>query len=425
MNPWKRAKTQFRKAARHINLDPLFSANLLNPDRVVETFLPIKMDNGKIKTFKGYRVQHNNWRGPYKGGLRYHKHVDMTEVKALAFWMTIKNSIVDVPFGGAKGGICVDPKKLSSQELEKLTRTLTQKLAPIIGPNIDVPAPDVNTNPTIMAWIVDEYAKITGKITPAVVTGKPLDRGGSLGRTEATGLGGVYVLSSILEKLGKNPKNMTVAIQGFGNVGRYIAGFLFEAGFKIVAISEENGGIYLPEGIDSIEDLQTCKEAKGFIAGCYCKASVCDLKNKKKMGIKDITASEVLTLPVDILVPAALGNSISTENVMKIKAPIILEMANGPITTKADEEFSKKGILVIPDVLANAGGVAVSYFEWYQNMHNEKWSKKEVFSKLQKKMEKATTEVFETSIKEKVNLRDAAYIVALNRLKNHLDGKTQ
>jgi glutamate dehydrogenase/leucine dehydrogenase len=417
-NPWKRTKSQLKKAGRKISLEDLFETKLLHPDRVVEVSLPVKMDDGKIKNFKGYRVQHNNFMGPYKGGLRYHPHVNMTEVKSLALLMTVKNAVVDIPFGGAKGGISVDPMKLSARELESLTREFTRKLVPIIGPKLDVPAPDLNTNPTIMGWIMDEYAKNIGRHEPAVVTGKPIELGGSEGRIEATGLGGSFVLQEMVKKLNKKNNDLTVAIQGFGNVGFFIAKFLQEAGFKIVAISEENGGIYIPSGIESIDNLYKCKEKKGFIAGCYCKGSVCDLENKEKLGALDIGSAEVLELPVDIIIPAALGNVITEENASKIKAKIILEMANGPTTSKANEILNKKNILIIPDVLANAGGVVVSYFEWFQNIHNQKWDKNKVFKKLEQKMKTAIDQVYDTAKKYKTDLREAAYIVALNRLKS-------
>lgn len=418
-NPWKRTKSQLQVAAHKIALESAFEEKLLIPDRVVEVSLPIKMDNGKVKSFKGYRVQHNNIRGPYKGGLRYHPHVDMTEVKALAMLMTLKNAVVDVPFGGAKGGISVNPQELSAQELENLTREFTRKLVTYIGSTIDVPAPDVNTNPTIMSWIVDEYAKQTGAEDAAVVTGKPIELGGSEGRNEATGLGGSFVLQEVVSKLNKKPQDTTVSIQGFGNVGFFLAKFLEEAGFKIVAISEESGGIYIPGGIHSVDDLYKCKVKNGFIAGCYCKGSVCNIENKTKLGVQDIGASEVLELPVDIVVPAALGNSITIENAHRIKAKIILEMANGPTTSKANDILSKNGVLVIPDILANAGGVCVSYFEWYQNIHHERWTKKEVFEKLEQKMKTAVDQVYDASLEYKVDLRTAAFIVALKRLKEN------
>lgn len=420
-NPWERAQSQLQKAASFLNLDPLFLARIASLDRVVQVSMPIKMDDGSIKIFDGFRVQHNNLLGPYKGGLRFHPNVDMNEVKALSFWMSMKNAIIDVPFGGGKGGINVEPKELSEEELEKLTREFTAKIAPVIGPQLDVPAPDVNTNGKIMSWIVDEYSKINGKKELAVVTGKPLVNGGSEGRTEATGLGGSYALEALLKKIGKDPRGMTVAIQGFGNVGSYVARYLQKSGFKIVALSDSKGGLYIPDGIDDIDAVEKCKEESGFLAGCYCVGSVCDISNKEKLKGQMISSSEVLELPVDIIVPSALENSITEENAHKIKAKIILEMANGPTTLAADEILEEGGALVIPDILANSGGVAVSYFEWYQNIHNEKWEKDDVFAKLKIKMEKAASSIHEASKKHKTSLRNAAYIVALERLSSIKD----
>ena len=422
-NPWARALSQLENAAIKFNIDTFLLAKLQSPDRVVEVSVPLKMDDGSINIFQGFRVEHNNIRGPYKGGLRYHPRVDMDEVKALAFWMTMKNAVVDVPFGGGKGGVSVDPKKLSEAELERLTREFTRKLFPVIGPTIDVPAPDVNTNPKIKSWIVDEYEKesqrrnIKNTENPkAVVTGKPVDNGGSEGRTEATGLGGSYTLLKILELAKKNPKGLTVAIQGFGNVGSFLAEYLHEAGCKIVAVSDSKGGIYIPKGIEDIKAVVKCKEQSGKVAGCYCIGSVCDLGNMEALGGREISPEEILTLPVDILVPAALENAITRENADQIKAKIVLEMANGPTTMEADEILERKGVIVIPDILANSGGVAVSYFEWYQNIHNERWEKQDVFNKLREKMEKASEDVFKTAQEYKVSLRQAAYIVALKRL---------
>jgi glutamate dehydrogenase/leucine dehydrogenase len=415
-NPWDRALLQLRNATSLIDTDPLLKARLENPDRIVEVSLPIKMDDGGVKVFRGFRVQHNNILGPYKGGLRYHPDVNMDEVKALSLWMTIKNAIIDVPFGGGKGGIGVDPKSLSEGELERLTREFTRKLYAVIGPGVDVPAPDVNTNGKIMNWIVDEYSKKAGVLTRAVVTGKPIENDGSEGRTEATGLGGSYALLHILRKLKKEPHELTVAIQGFGNVGIYVAKYLEEAGCKIVAVTDSKGGIYIPSEIPSIKELENCKKEKGFVAGCYCAGSVCDIKNKESMGARDISPQDILTLPVDIIIPSALENAITEENVNKIQAKIILEMANGPTTIPADKVLKEKGILVIPDVLANAGGVAVSYFEWYQNIHEEKWTKEEVFGRLKEKMERAADEVYAASIEYNISLREAGYIVALKRI---------
>lgn len=412
-NVWDRTQGQLKKIAKKINLNPDLLTRLLEPDRIIEVNLPFKNQN-----IKGYRVQHNNIRGPYKGGLRYHPQVSMDEVKALAFWMTFKNAVIDVPFGGAKGGITIDPKTLTEKELESLTRFFTRRLADVIGPQKDIPAPDVNTNSKIMSWIVSEYEKITGDKTHAVVTGKPIEFGGSLGRTEATGLGGTFVLLAYLKKIKKSPKNLTVAIQGFGNVGKHVAQFLQKNGFKVVALSDSKGGLYIKDGIPDIEKVEECKEKTGLLAGCYCIGSVCDLQNRKKLGGEEISLDEILTLPVDILVPAALENILNKDNAKNIKAKIILEMANGPTTAEADEIFNKKNITVIPDILANSGGVAVSFFEWYQNLHKEKWTKEKVFEKLKEKMESASLEVYNISQKENLSLRDSAYILALKRIQN-------
>jgi glutamate dehydrogenase/leucine dehydrogenase len=415
-NPWERAKQQLQKVSEHVEFDPLLLAHLSEPERIIEVSLPFKKENGEIHTVKGYRVQHNSYHGPYKGGLRFHPDVSMDEVKALAFWMTIKTAIIDVPFGGGKGGITIDPKTLTEQELERLTRLFTRRLAHTIGPDKDIPAPDVNTNAKIMSWIVDEYSTIVGKPSPAVVTGKPVEQGGSLGRTEATGLGGCYALLEVIKRKGLDPKKLTVAVQGFGNVGYYAAYFLQKHGFKIVALSDSKGGIYIPDGVAAIDQVEKCKQEKGYLAGCYCVGSVCDIRYRDKVKGQDITPDDVLTLPVDIIVPSALENVITRENAYQIKADIILEMANGPTTIEADEILQANKKTVIPDILANSGGVAVSYFEWYQNMHDEKWSKEEVFNKLETKMTKAVSNVYDLTQKYSVSLRDAAYLVALQRL---------
>jgi len=413
-NPWLRAQKQLRKIAEKINLDDDLLSRLIEPDRIVTTALPVKLDDGQIKVFTGYRVQHNNLMGPYKGGLRYHPNVDMAEVKALAFWMTMKCAVVDVPFGGGKGGITVDPRMLSQNELEVLTRVFAQRLTPVIGPELDVPAPDVNTTPQIMTWIMDEYAKVTGNTSKAVITGKPIEDGGSQGRTEATGLGGVYVLIKMLKNLNIDPSGLTVAVQGIGNVGYHAAYYLEKEGFKIVAISDSKEAIHVPSGLNPEKTLK-CKKDRGMLSNCYCVGEICDIK-----GGTIISNEELLELPVDILVPAALENVIISENAGKIKAKIILELANGPVTEDADEMLNKKGITVIPDILANAGGVCTSYYEWYQNMHNESWQKDEVFDKLKQQMERVTDEVFNSSKENNVTLRDGAYILALKRLQQKI-----
>ncbi len=393
-------------------------------DRTIKVTLPMKMDDGALAVFTGYRSQHNNIRGPYKGGLRFHPQVSMDEVKALSFWMTIKNAVVDVPFGGAKGGITVDPKKLSEKELEALTRLFTRRIADCIGPELDVPAPDVNTNSKIMSWIADEYEKkLKGQKSKlkttegeflAVVTGKPVGQGGIEGRTEATGLGGFFVLEKLVKKLNLK-KPLSVAIQGFGNVGSHLAVLLHQNGYRVVALSDSGGAIYdrSNKGFN-IELVKACKLERGLIANCYCIGTVCDLAKKQADGL--LSNEKLLELPVDILIPAALENVITENNAKKIKAKIILEMANGPTTPAASEILNKRGITVIPDVLANAGGVAVSFFEWRQNMTGTNLSKDEVFDLLKKKMETAVDEVLSASRKYSVSLRDAAYIVAIKRL---------
>lgn len=415
-NPWVRAQRELIKVGKILHTDPLLLAHLSEPERIIEVSLPLVRDNGDKEILKGYRMQHSSIMGPFKGGLRYHPQVSIDEVKALSFLMTIKNAVVNIPLGGAKGGITVDPKKLSEKELEQLTRLFTRRLANSIGPEIDIPAPDVNTNAVVMSWIADEYKKIFGENTLGVVTGKPLAQGGSLGRPEATGLGGAYVLLSMLKKLGKDPKKMTAAVQGFGNVGRNIAKFLQQEGVRIVGLSDSKGGIYIPDGVADIDQIERCKEEKGYLAGCYCVGSVCDIKYKDKVKGQDISPAEILELPVDIIIPAALENAITKENASKIKASIVLEMANTPTTTEADEILRKKNVLVIPDILANAGGVVVSYFEWYQNMHQEKWAKEKVFTKLHDKMTRAVDAVYEISEEFDTPLRDGAFMVALKRI---------
>ncbi len=421
-NPWKRAQQKLRHVAKLVQLDPLLLADLEEPERIITVSLPIRRDDGIITTFTGYRVQHNNILGPYKGGIRYHPHVSMDEVKALAFWMTIKCAVINVPFGGGKGGITVDPKTLSEAELEQLTKLFTKRLVHAIGPTIDVPAPDVNTNAKIMHWLVEEYEKqlktqnsklktpLTKDQIRAVVTGKPVNQGGSLGRNEATGLGGYYALMHILKKLKKNPKDMTVAVQGFGNVGYHIAHFFYNEGMRVIAVSDSKEGIFVEKGLNPEKTL-ACKKEKGMLSGCYCIGSVCDMKNGRQ-----ISNQELLTLPVDVLVPAALENVITRDNAGKIKAKIILELANGPTTKEADEILEKNNIVVVPDILANAGGVCVSYFEWEQNMKNAKWTQEAVHKKLKQYIENATDDVFSLHKNNNVSLRDAAYMVALKRI---------
>jgi len=403
---------QLKKSAELIGLERGVFERLKKPENILQVSLPIRMDDGSLKAFEGYRVQYNNSCGPYKGGVRFHPKTDLNEVKALAFWMAIKCAVAGIPFGGAKGGITADPKKLSLGELERLTRIFTQKLAGFIGPERDIPAPDVNTNPQIMAWMVDEYAKIKGYNVPGVVTGKPLEIGGSLGRNEATGLGGFFVLERLVKKLKLNPKKTTVAIQGFGNVGYNLAVFLHRAGYKIIAVSDSQGGIWNKNGqdMDPVEVMKS-KKAKGQIDGCYCRGTVCDCLNFTK-----IDNEKLLQLPVDVLVPAALEGAINEKNAGRIKAKIILEMANGGVTLEAEEKLNKKGVVVVPDVLANVGGVVVSYFEWVQNLQNYYWTLEEVNKKLEKIMDEAFEVAWQRKEKYQTNLRMGAFALALERI---------
>ena len=412
MTLFRNALTQLEQAADLMKLDSAILERLKKPDNIFEVAIPLKMDDGRAKVFDGYRVQYNNSRGPYKGGLRYHPKTDLNEVKALALWMAIKCGVVGIPLGGAKGGITVDPKKLSAGELERLTRAFTRKVYKFIGPEQDIPAPDVNTNPQIMAWIMDEYSQIKGYNVPAVATGKPLEIGGSKGRTEATGQGGFYIMDLIKEKLKLTPNKTTVAIQGFGNVGYHLAELLHQAGYKIVAVSDSQGGIYdIKNNGMGPKNIMAVKQKDGRISGCYCIGTVCDCDNYKK-----ITNEQLLQLPVDLLIPAALENAINEKNAGRIKAKIILEMANGGIEPAAEAKLLKKAVTILPDVLANAGGVAVSYFEWVQNKQNYYWSLDEVNNKLKKIMTDSFSAVWEVKVKRQTDLRTAAFILALERI---------
>ncbi|MFN7161054.1 MAG: Glu/Leu/Phe/Val family dehydrogenase [Candidatus Gracilibacteria bacterium] len=395
--------TLLQNAAEYLKLDETTIKALSTPQNVFSKEVPVTLENGKEQTFEMYRVQFNNARGAYKGGIRFHPHTDLEEVKALSALMAIKCAVVNVPFGGGKGGITVDPKNLSEKDLELLSRAYMRSLADIVGPDQDIPAPDVNTTGQIMAWMMDEYEKITKKSAPAVITGKPLSLGGSKGRDIATSLGGVYVLQELLSSQKKDGKGMTVAIEGFGNAGMNAAKILHDRGFKIVAVSDSKGAIYSETGVDPYE-VEKVKEATGSVTA-YSNSDSKQISNK-----------ELFTLEVDILVPAALEKQITEENADQIKAPIVLELANGPTTPEADVILDKKGIIVIPDVLANAGGVTVSYFEWVQNRGGYYWEKEEVFEKLEKIMKTAFKDVHEMSEGKKVSLRKGAFLLGIERI---------
>jgi glutamate dehydrogenase (NAD(P)+) len=401
LNPFRIAQIQFDMAAEYLKLDPGLRQILRTPKRVMEVSVPVKMDNGQTKVFTGFRVQHNVSRGPAKGGLRYHPNVTLDEVKALAAWMTWKTATVNLPYGGAKGGIICDPKRMSKGELERMTRRYASEIQPIIGPEVDIPAPDVYTDAQTMAWIMDTYAMTVGHAAPGVVTGKPVSIGGSEGRTDATGRGVLYVVEEACKVKKINLRGATVAIQGFGNVGSAVARLFAEKKAKIIAISDSRGGVHNPRGIDPLRALRY-KERSGTVVGMP--------------GASRISNDELLALKCDILVPAALENVITLHNADQIKAKIVAEAGNGPTTPHADEILSRKGVFVVPDILANAGGVTVSYFEWTQDLQGFFWQLQEVNSKLEYVMRRAFNDVHETMRKFHVYPRAAAYILAVGRV---------
>lgn len=403
---------QVQTAAGLLNLDKKVIKRLTIPQRVLSKKISVKMDNGQIKKFEAYRVQFSNVRGPFKGGIRFHPQADLDEVKTLALLMAIKCAVVNIPMGGGKGGIKVNPKKLSFQELESLSRAWVRAFRNYLGPNKDIPAPDVYTNPQIMDWMVDEYSKLTGRRALAAFTGKSLDKGGSEGREQATGQGGLYILKEAAKKLKIDAKKSKVVIQGFGNVGYNIAELVYQAGYKIIGFSDSKGGIQDLKGKGmNPSHVMTDKKARGQIHNCYCIGSVCDCQN-----YQGISNKKLLELKCDILILAALENQITLKNVKNIKAKIILELSNGGINPNVDKILQKKGILVLPDVLANAGGVTVSYFEWLQNKQRQHWSKKEVFRRLEKIMVKSFKEVWSVKEKYDVTPREAAFVLGIKRI---------
>jgi glutamate dehydrogenase (NAD(P)+) len=392
---------EFDGAARLLGLDPGIWKILTNPKRQIIVSCPIQMDNGEIEVFTGYRVQYNITLGPAKGGIRYHPDVSLDEVTALAAWMTWKCAVAHVPFGGGKGGVVCDPTRMSRRELEALTRRYVAEIIDAIGPEKDVPAPDVNTNDQVMAWVMDTYSMHVGHTSTAVVTGKPIEMGGSLGRREATGRGVMIVTREAAKHLGLDISRMTVAVQGFGNVGSVSADLLSKLGAKIVAVTDWKGGVYNAAGLDVTQMIEFAKQHKtieGFPGG------------------EPLENDQLFSLDVDVLVPAALENQITEENASTIKAKIVAEGANGPTTPGAHRQLHERGIFVIPDILANAGGVTTSYFEWVQDRHGYFWEEHEVNQRLEAKMMEAFHDVLQTSIKYKIDLRTAAYIVAISRV---------
>ncbi|MFQ7700689.1 MAG: Glu/Leu/Phe/Val dehydrogenase [Christensenellaceae bacterium] len=402
-DPFENVRTVMDEAAELGCIDKRLFEILKNPQREVKVYLPVEMDDGTVKVFEGWRVQHSNVLGPFKGGIRYHQSVCLNEVKALATWMTLKCAVVNLPYGGAKGGIKVDPSKLSQRELCRLTRRYTYAIEPIIGADKDIPAPDVNTNAQTMAWILDTYSMLNGKPCPGVVTGKPVELGGSKGRVSATGRGVVFSTAFILEKYGKKLNEVSLAIQGFGNVGGYAAEIFAENGAKIKAISDVSGGIYCEDGLD-IGELRKFAADKKL------------LRDYKAANVKHISNEEVLAADVDVLVPAALENQVTAEIAEKLRCKFLVEAANGPTSVEADGILGKRNIVLVPDIFANSGGVIVSYFEWVQNIQELTWEIEQVNRMLREVMRKAFDDIWATKEECNCDLRKAAYITALRRL---------
>jgi glutamate dehydrogenase (NAD(P)+) len=401
INPWAVAQQQFDLAAEHLNLDPGLRRVLREPRRALTVTFPVKMDDGMVRVFTGYRVQHNLGRGPAKGGIRYHQDVSIDEVKALAMWMTWKCAVVGIPFGGGKGGVIVDPKKLSLKELEALTRRFTTEISVLIGPERDIPAPDVNTTPQIMAWMMDTYSMHAGYTVPGVVTGKPISLGGSEGRNEATARGAVYTVVDAAAHLGMDLTKATVAVQGFGNAGSIAARLIRDEGATVIAVSDTGGGILNRAGLN-VDRVISWKKEHGTVAGFP--------------GSEAISNAQLLEVECDILIPAALENQISAANAGRVKAKIVAEAANGPTTPEADAILHDMGVFIIPDILCNAGGVTVSYFEWVQDLNRDHWSEAIVNAKLKEIMDRSFGEVLAIAIREGVNMRTAAYLLAVQRV---------
>jgi glutamate dehydrogenase (NAD(P)+) len=403
LNPYEMAKRQIDIVADKMGLDENIKKYLKKVERSLIVSIPVMMDDGHLEVFEGYRVHHSTVRGPGKGGIRFSPDVTLDEVKALATWMTWKNSLLNLPLGGAKGGVCVDPKKLSLRELEKLTRRYTSEIINVIGPDIDIPAPDMNTNPQIMAWIMDVYSMQKGRSVPGVVTGKPIEVGGSVGRESATGMGLFFIIEALCEKVKWDLSISRVVIQGFGNVGGNIAKILYEKGIKIIALSDVSGGLYCEEGLNIKKLLQFRDD--GELLKDYDDDNYIFVSNK-----------ELLTLNCDILIPAAIENQINYINAEKIHCKFIFEGANGPTTPEADEILRRRRIIVVPDIIANAGGVCVSYFEYIQDIHSYFWKLERINQELKSILVNTFNDIYNLSKKEKVTLRTAAYMIAMKRL---------
>lgn len=405
-NPYDNMLSVLDEAAHNLGLPANDYEAIKYPERELKVSIPVEMDDGTVRVFEGYRVQHSTSLGPAKGGIRYHQDVNIDEVKALSAWMSLKCAVVNIPYGGAKGGIKVDPTTLSRNELKRLTRRFTAMILPLIGPERDIPAPDVGTNAEVMGWIMDTYSMFKGYTVPGVVTGKPIEMGGSLGRGEATGRGVMLIVREVMKALGKEIKDTRVAVQGFGNVGGTAARLLHRLGLKVVAISDVSGGLYCADGVDVDSVSNFIKSNPGKLIKDYPLPA----------GAKRVTNDDVITCDTDILVPAALENQITEANANEIKASLIVEGANGPTTVEADKILTDRGITVIPDILSNAGGVVVSYFEWVQNIQSLTWDEDNVNANLEKIMMKAFKQVWTLSQERNVTPRMAAYMVSLERI---------
>ena len=403
-NPYKNVIDVMEKAMKLGNIDTSMFEILKNPQRETKVYLPVEMDDGSVRVFEGYRVQHSNIRGPFKGGIRFHQNCDLDEVKALATWMTLKCAVADIPYGGAKGGIQVDPSTLSERELRALTRRYTFAIAPIIGADTDIPAPDVNTNFQTMAWVLDTYSQLKGHPCPGVVTGKPIELGGSKGRNSATGRGVVISTKLILALDGRPLEGTSVAIQGMGNVGANAARIFYHRKAKIVALSDISGGIYCEDGLDA--DAVSAFLEQGNVM----------IKDYNAEGVVHISNEEVLTCKCDVLVPAALENQITADNAAKLNCSYVVEAANGPTTEEADQILDARGITLLPDIFANSGGVIVSYFEWVQNIQELTWDRDQVNEMLEKLMSRSFQNILEEKEAHHCSYRMAAYIVALKKL---------
>ena len=404
-NPYQNMLEVLENAAKMLNLEEKDYIVLKSPERELKVSIPVEMDDGSVRVFDGYRVQHSSSRGPCKGGIRYHQDVDIDEVKALSAWMSFKCAVVNIPYGGSKGAVKVNPKELSKNELKSLTRRYTAMILPLIGPERDIPAPDVNTNAEIMGWIMDTYSMFKGYTVPGVVTGKPIEIGGSLGRKEATGRGVMFVTREILHRLGMPVIGTRVAVQGMGNVGGTAAKLLYNEGCKIVAVSDVSGGVYCKIGL-KIDDINSFLENNQGAT----------LKDYDAPGLTHITNEELLLIEADVLIPAALENQITEENAANIKAKVIVEGANGPTAVEADKILERSGKIIVPDILANAGGVVVSYFEWVQNIQSLMWDEEEVNRALEKIMIRAFNEVWDIKKENNTTMRMGAYMVAIDRI---------